>query len=252
MFAVPEVSAAELLREPHLVGNAPFTVIGAAAGSTDMTYSELREKSARFAAALTTLGVRRGHHVATLVGNSAELAIALLGMWRLGVINVPLLSEYDHEGIALRLLSSGARLVICDADQRRKLLPQGEIPNDASPLVVVTRGEAFGYDLAFSEMVAGTGAFAQPHQTPVELVVDAGLVAMGDDDVLALLFAPAVEGVLKDVPIPLAAVESLIEDHGTAPNFFGDDVFWKRADPGWGYGPYFALLAQLAAAEKGI
>jgi len=160
MLVVPGASAAQLLCERHPGEDLAFTMIAADQGSIDITYSELREKSARFAAALTTLGVRRGDPVATLMGPTPEQAIALLALWRLGAVNVPLLTALAHQDIAFRLQESGARLVICDVGQRRKLLPQGGIPSDASPLVVVARGEAFGYDLAFSEMAAGTGAFA--------------------------------------------------------------------------------------------
>lgn len=165
-FGVPGVSAAHLLCDRHPGENIAFTVTDANLVTIDVTYSELREKCARFAAALSSLGVRRGDHVATLMGKSVELLIAVLGMWRLEASNVPVPTGSTHEQMALHLQSSGARLVICDAEHRRKLLPQGGIPNDASPLVVVARGEAFGYDVAFSEMAAGTGAFARDGAAP--------------------------------------------------------------------------------------
>ena len=49
--------------------------------SQDLTHGELRERSARFEATLSDLGVEA---LATLTGKSTELMVALLGIWRRG------------------------------------------------------------------------------------------------------------------------------------------------------------------------
>ncbi|MGO4385795.1 AMP-binding protein [Specibacter sp. RAF43] len=135
--------------------------ISANPGHENITNGELREQSVRFAAALTTLGVGRGDPVALLMAETVEFAVALLGLQRLGAVAVPLPATLDRDAVAGRVHAAGARLAVADADQRRKLLPAGDTPNDASPLVVVARGDAFGYDVSFAEMTHGTGAFAE-------------------------------------------------------------------------------------------
>lgn len=243
-FAVPGANAAELFCDRHPADRTAFTVVGSGLDSRDVTYGELREESTRFAAALSTLGVRRGDHVATLMGKSAELVVALLGLWRLGAVDVPLFTAFAHDAIAFRLQATGARLVICDADQRRKLVPPDGVPNDASPLVVVARGDAFGYDVAFSEMVAGAGAFAGLSTD------DGGPVAVGGDGTLVQLFTSGTTGTPKGVPIPLRAVASFVGYQEFGLDVRRDDVFWNMADPGWAYGLYFALLALLASGAR--
>ncbi|WP_256939363.1 AMP-binding protein [Arthrobacter sp. BF1] len=249
-FSGPEANAAVLLCDRHPAGDIAFTVIDASLESVDISYGELREKSMRFAAALSSLGVRPGDHVATLMGKSAELVVALLGIWRLGAVNVPLFTAFAHDAIDFRLQASGSRLTICDADQRRKLTPPGEIPTDASRPVIVARGDAFGYDHSLAEMVAGTGAYSG--LAPLTDIYDAGSVAVGGAGPLVQLFTSGTTGPPKGVPIPLRAVASFVGYLEFGLDVRETDVFWNMADPGWAYGLYFGLLAPMAAGQRSL
>ncbi len=259
-FAVPGANAAQLLCDRHPAVDIAFTVIAADLSFVDISYGELREKSTQFAAALTSLGVKRGDHVATLMGKSAELVIALLGIWRVGAVNVPLFTAFAHDAIDFRLQASGARLVICDADQRTKLLPPGEVPTDASVPVVVARGDVFGYDHSLAEMVAGTGSFAglEPFAAKHDTARrdggthGGGSVAVGGGGALVQLFTSGTTGTPKGVPIPLRAVASFVGYHRFGLDVRDEDVFWNVADPGWAYGLYFALLAPMAAGNRSL
>ena len=235
-FAVPGAEAVELLCDRHPSDRTAFTVVQSDLGFEDLTYGELRGKSVRFAAALAALGVRRGDTVATLMGPCAELVVALLGIWRLGAVDVPLSTDFAHDAIAFRVQATGARLVICDADQRRKLLPPGGVPNDASPLVVVARGEAFGHDVAFAEMSAGTAAFAE---------MSAGTAAFSGLDAEAAS--------LGGLPSPGTPEPSIfVGDQDFGLDVRAGDVFWNMADPGRDHGPYFALLEPLAPGARSL
>ncbi|MEO8221556.1 MAG: AMP-binding protein [Specibacter sp.] len=248
-FAVPGACAAELLCDRHPASATAFTVIAADLSFVDISYGELREQSTQFAAALSSLGVRRGDHVATLMAKSAELVTALLGIWRLGAVDVPLFTAFAHDAIDFRLQASGARIVICDADQRSKLVPPGEVPTDASRLVIVARGEAFGYDVSLAEMVAGKGSFAGLELSGEH---DGGPVAVGGDGALVQLFTSGTTGSPKGVPIPLRAVASFVGYQEFGLDVRAGDVFWNVADPGWAYGLYFAVLAPLASGTRSL
>ncbi|WP_234383020.1 AMP-binding protein [Streptomyces dysideae] len=88
--------------------------------ATDLTYGKLRRDSARFAAALADLGIGPGDAVATLMGKSADLALALLGIWRRGAVYVPLFT--GHPG--------GIRMPGSDAGGRRPHRGSTEIDSE--------------------------------------------------------------------------------------------------------------------------
>ena len=131
-YDTPHASAAELLCDRHPADGVAFTVVEADLSSVDLTYGHLREQSARFAAALADLGVEPGDNVATLMGKSADLVVALLGIWRRGAVHVPLFTAFASPAIAFRLTASGAKVVISDANQLEKLAPGEDIPADAA------------------------------------------------------------------------------------------------------------------------
>ena len=83
-------------------------------GAADLLWRIARE-SERFAAALQSLGIGPGDRVATLMGKSREYLVALMGIWRLGAVHVPLFTAFAPPAIALRLTGSGAKVVVCDA-----------------------------------------------------------------------------------------------------------------------------------------
>src|SRR5258705_7657987 len=102
-YGGPDVCAAELLCDGHPADRVAFTIVDADLSSTDLTYGELRERSARFAVALAELGVGPGDRVATLMSKSADLVVALLGIWRRGAVHVPLFTAFASPAIAFRL-----------------------------------------------------------------------------------------------------------------------------------------------------
>src|SRR5262249_17445896 len=99
-------SAAELLCDRHPADAVASTVVEPDLSHRNLTFGERAELSGRFAAGLAELGVGRGDRVATLMGRSAGLVIALVGLWRLGAIHVPLFTAFAPPAIALRTLGT--------------------------------------------------------------------------------------------------------------------------------------------------
>lgn len=235
-YDTQSASAAELLCDRHPADQVAFTIVQADLSSTDLTYGYLREQSTRFAAALADLGVGPGDHVAVLMGKSAQLVIALLGIWRRGAVQVPLFTAFAPPAIAFRLGASGTKVVISDADQLQKLAPGEDIPADASWKVVVAGGggtAALDFDTLVESYDADDSRGAA--------------VAVGGDGPLVQLFTSGTTGTPKGVSVPLRAVTSFHVYHESGLDVRKDDVFWNAADPGWAYGVYCALLGPLAA-----
>lgn len=242
----PQACAADLLCDRHPAHAVAFTVIDSDLSATDLTYGVLRERSARFAAALDGLGVGAGDRVATLMGKSADLVIALLGIWRRGAVHVPLFTAFAPPAIAMRLEASRTAVVIADADQALKLMPGEDIPAQVPWRLIVsgqpTQSLAAREPLAFADLLDAHSA-DDPR---------AAAVTVGGDGLLVQLFTSGTTGTPKGVPIPVRALASFHAYQEFALDVRPDDVFWNAADPGWAYGLYYAILAPLASGTRSL
>lgn len=234
----PDACAAQLLCDRHPAGAVAFTVVESDLSATDLTYGELRDRSARFATALAGLGVGPGDRVATLMSKSADLLVALLGIWRCGAVHVPLFTAFAPPAIAFRLEASRATVVIADADQAPKLTPGEDMP--ASPAWrLIVAGEAAPGVLRMADLLAAHQPQAEPE-------------VVGGDGILVQLFTSGTTGTPKGVPIPVRALASFHAYQEFALDVRADDVYWNAADPGWAYGLYYAILSPLAAGTRSL
>ncbi|MFD9962184.1 AMP-binding protein [Amycolatopsis sp. NPDC058986] len=238
VYGAPGASALDLLCRRHPADAVAFTVIEADLSSRDLTFGELDEASGRFAAALAARGIGPGDRVATLMGKSAELVVALLGIWRLGAVQVPLFTAFAPPAIALRITGNGTKAVVVDPSQRAKLEPGEDIPADAGWLVITT-GEASGGDLAFADLLAEDSPVPDP-------------VAAGGEGTLIELFTSGTTGTPKAVPVPVRGLAGIHAYQQFGLDHTDDDVFWNAADPGWAYGLYYAIAGPLATGRRSL
>ena len=241
-FSGPDACAAELLCDVHPADAVAFTIVEADLTARDITYGQLREDSARFAAALADLGVGPGDAVAVLMGRSTELVVALMAIWRRGAVHVPLFTAFARPAIAMRLEASRAKLVVTDADQRAKLAVGEAVPADAPWRVVVAGAEPGPGELSFDALLASHRADD----------LGSRAVAVGGDAPLVLLFTSGTTGAPKGVLVPVRALASFVAYLEFGLDVTADDVFWNAADPGWAYGLYYAVLGPLAAGRRSI
>lgn len=94
----------------------PAVVFGASAGpwllTHALTYSELRELSDRFAAALQQLGVTKGDRVAVHLPNCPQFLIAFYGVLKAGGVVVPLAPPCSAREVEHQLCDVGAETII--------------------------------------------------------------------------------------------------------------------------------------------
>jgi len=239
-YGSPEACPGALLCDRHRDEAVAFTVVEPDLSYRDLTFGELGELSARFAAGLAGLGVGPGDAVATLMGKSADLVVALLGIWRRGAVHVPLFTAFAPAAIAFRLARSGAKVVVVDEDQRAKLEPGGDMPA-GPPWRIVNGGGSRPGDVPLAELMAGGGT--GPQAPPA---------AVGAAAPLVLIFTSGTTGAPKGVPVPVRALAGICcyMDYGL--DVQPDDVYWNAADPGWAYGLYYAILGPLATGMRSI
>ncbi|MGV9839559.1 AMP-binding protein [Nocardia niigatensis] len=237
-YGAADANAAELLCDRHPAEAVAFTFAQPDLSSVDVTFGELREKSERVAAALTELGVGEGDRVATLMGKSQELVVALLAVWRLGAVHVPLFTAFAPGAIAMRVTGNGTKFVITDGAQRDKLAPSADLPAERDWRIITT-GAPEGDDVAFADLLENTGPAPKS-------------VAIGGDGVLVELFTSGTTGKPKAVPMRLGGMAGVVMYLEYGIDYADGDVFWNIADPGWAYGLYIAILAPMATGKRSL
>lgn len=234
VYGAHDACAIELLCTRHPADAIAFSLIEPDLSSRDLTYGELAAASARFAAGLAACGISAGDRVATLMGKSAELVIALLGIWRLGAVHVPLFTAFAPQAIAQRITGNGTTAIVVDADQRPKL---DELATDG--LTIITTGPAGQGGVAFQDLLAA--------DTP-----DVPPAVVGGDGALVEIFTSGTTGAPKGVPVPVRALAGMHAYLTYGLDVTAADVYWNAADPGWAYGLYYAIIAPLAAGRRSL
>lgn len=205
---------------------------------TTLTYGELRRDSERLAASFLAQGIKQGDRIATLMGKGREYLVTILAIWRIGAAHVPLFTAFAPPAIDFRLRSCQAALIACDGSQRAKLAAI-TAESGESTWRVMTIGQAFEGDLTFDELLAA-GSTGMPS------------VAVGGDGAFIQIYTSGTTGKPKGVVVPAKALAGFHAYAEFALGLKPDDVFWNSADPGWGYGLYFGVLATLTTGTPSI
>ncbi|MGM5022178.1 AMP-binding protein [Tardiphaga sp. 367_B4_N1_1] len=241
LYADPDASVADLLCDRYPDDALAYKVVGKDLESNDITYGRLRKESEKFAAALASLGVGPGERVATLMGKSTEYLVALMGIWRLGAVHVPIFTAFAPAGISFRLIRSQAKVVVCDESQQKKLLPGDDMPADGSWKVVTTANDGAGIpgSLRFSDLMAAHA----PGRPAARLGGDAPIIQ---------IYTSGTTGTPKGVLVPTKALAGFRAYAEFGLGLRADDLYWCAADPGWAYGLYFGILGSFTTGTPSL
>ncbi|MDB5023564.1 MAG: lgrD 5 [Mucilaginibacter sp.] len=87
-----------------------------------LTYRLLNERANQLAHLLRQNGVKKETLVPVILERSVEMVIAILGIWKAGGAYVPIDHESPLTRIEYVLKDTGAKLILCDTDDRKKML----------------------------------------------------------------------------------------------------------------------------------
>ncbi len=76
------------------------------------SYAELDASITKFAAGLQSLGIKKGDHVALLLGNSPQFIISLYGVLRVGATAIPINPIYTPDEISYIVMNGDVKAVI--------------------------------------------------------------------------------------------------------------------------------------------
>jgi len=204
--------------------------ISAKGPDTTLTYVRLAEDSARFANALTDLGIAPGDHVFTLLGRVPALYIAALGTWKRGAVFSPLFSAFGPEPIRARMQIAEAKALVTTARLfERKVKPiLGDLPS-LKTIILVGGGEA---GASFEDLLG-----AQPKTCRIS--------PTRADDLAVIHFTSGTTGRPKGAMHVHGAAVAHKLTAAYALDLKPDDVFWCTADPGWVTGTSYGIIAPL-------
>ena len=138
-----------------------------------MTYQELDEASNRFAAALAGLGVAKGDRIAYFMQNCPALVVGFYGILKAGAVIVPCNPMYREQELAHQLQDSGAKAIVCDADQYpvvRDALPETTVEHvivtGAGPEVLAASGKVLSMEALIESQSLPENGFRSPDMSP--------------------------------------------------------------------------------------
>jgi acyl-coenzyme A synthetase/AMP-(fatty) acid ligase len=127
-----------------------------AAGSVrDLTFGEVAERAARWAALLRRRGVRAGDRVLVLVGKTPEWHAVLLAALKVGAVSIPCSELLRARDLAFRARHSGARLLVAEPRCRAEV----EAMESSPPVVYLDEAELDQVETKTADTAAGDPAF---------------------------------------------------------------------------------------------
>ncbi len=189
------------------------------------TFRQLKGLSARFAHVLRGLGVHKGDVVARLLPRIPEAYVTWFGTWKVGAIDLPLYTAFGPEAIAHRLMDSGAKIIVTDAENREKLERiQGGL--QGVKVIVVWPDQQSHLrtgDISFWRAIEGA---------PKEFET----VPTKAGDIAVLQYTSGTTGLPKGTAIPHHGLLTVLPYPVYLMDVKPDDRVWGFADPGWIYG----------------
>jgi malonyl-CoA/methylmalonyl-CoA synthetase len=141
---------------------------------THLSYAGLRTETARYAAALISLGVRRGDRVAVQVEKSAEAVLLYLACLRMGAVFVPINVVNSLPEVEYFLRDSQPHLVVVRPEAHEDLAPLARRAGVAEVATLGRHGDGTLAERARQADPAAAGALTQPPASLAALVYTSG------------------------------------------------------------------------------
>ncbi len=202
-----------------------------------ISYAELDALSARFAAVLGRLGLRRGERVFILLERMPELYVAALGALRYGAVLCPLFSAFGPDPIAARLALGDGRVLVTTASlYRRKMTTIRPTLPALAHVLVAREGEPLPEGPGLHDLEQLMDSADADHRVAATLPEEPAL----------LHFTSGTTGRPKGAQHVHEAVVAHRLSGELALDLHPGDVFWCTADPGWVTGISYGIVAPLA------
>jgi acetyl-CoA synthetase len=217
--------------------------LGKEGQTRDITYSDLRQLTNRFANVLDRLKVEAGDRVYVLAGRIPELYVAALGTLKHRSVFCPLFSAFGPEPIRARLRIGRGRVLVTTQNlyQQKVAALRDSLPDLEHVLIV---GDEHSIPV-------GRGLHSLQRlldQSPCDYTIP----PTDAEDRALLHFTSGTTGTPKGAIHVHGAVVAHHITGQLALDLHDNDIFWCTADPGWVTGTSYGIIAPLTNGVTSI
>lgn len=207
----------------------------------NLTFTDLKKETSKFANVLQNLGVKKGERVFSLTGRIPELYITALGSLKYTSVYCPLFSVFGPEPVFNRLKKGDASVLLTTTAFFEKKVKQllDELPS--LRFIILTDAEEH-----ISEKILSYTKLMEQAQT--EFVIP----ETNPEDPALLHFTSGTTGMPKGVLHVHQAVLTHFITGKYVLDFHPGDVYWCTADPGWVTGTSYGIIAPLVNGVTSI
>ncbi|EKB48426.1 acetate--CoA ligase [Cecembia lonarensis] len=207
----------------------------------DLTYGDLKKRTAQFANVLRRLGIAEGEKVFSLLGRVPELYVTALGSLKFKAVYCPLFSVFGPEPIFQRLSKGEGAVLVTNTQfyikKVRDLLDR--LPTLKYILLIDVAEDLDDKALSFSKLMKKVSdEFTIP---PTQ-----------EEDPALLHFTSGTTGMPKGAIHVHKAVFTHYITGKYVLDFQPGDVFWCTADPGWVTGTSYGIISPLVNGVTSI
>src|SRR3954447_22097617 len=201
-----------------------------------VTYADIADKSARFAAGLQALGIEPGDRVALMMPTRAEFLYAWFGILAAGAIEVPIHDAARGPGIAYILETTGVRAFIVDEEHVDHVADQiGGVPSLEHVIATGPKPALDKPTLDFAEVLG---------HAPVEPV------ERKPSDIASILFTGGTTGPPKGVALPHNHNLNLAQGVCDVIGYAEDDAIYSVFPLFHANAKYMTVLAAMLSGAK--
>ncbi len=214
--------------------------------SATYTYAQLRDEVARFAGALSSLGVVKGDRVVIYMPMIPQAAIAMLACARLGAVHSVVFGGFAAHELALRIEDAKPKVLVCASCglEPNRIIPYKPLVDQAIEEAVNKPEKCVVFQRP--EERASLGPRDVDWQAVTATAAPADCVPVAATDPLYILYTSGTtarpKGVVRDNGGHAVALRWSMENiYDTHPG----DVYWAASDVGWVVGHSYIVYAPL-------